>query len=403
MNQTIETEIHDGIHEPDSSALILAPKQYMQPVGTIEQMINKKAYFARIVGEVLKPAKDTKGHDFAGADYGILPGTKTKTLFKQGAENLCEIFGLFIDMQGLERVEDWETGFFHYRYKATAKYNGQPIAVVERSCSSREDKYAYVWVTVPKPDKQTESDLKAHKRGRNVENWLDGRKQWVWQEKRANPDVASSQFVIEAMAQKRAYVAVVKQALAANQFFTAEFDVEDYKQVYEEEMGATPPERPTQTQTSRPTSAPPNRPAEPEYVAASPEIARIDTFLLEWCKSEKGEKNGEAYYRQFWQKKPDDAKRTQATALKYVPAAPTTAEPPPADWNSNHEAQIIKIRGLIVDIKRGGIAVDVIDKEIMQICISETADLTQLSADDLDTLAEAFSVWADSFGSPESN
>lgn len=79
-----------------------------------------------------------------GEDYGKIPGCPKPSLFKAGAEKLLEIYGYSVsDIQVINKVENWEKGFFHYEIKAvgTSKRSGQIIGTGIGSCNSKEKKY----------------------------------------------------------------------------------------------------------------------------------------------------------------------------------------------------------------------------------------------------------------------
>lgn len=77
-------------------------------------------------------------------DYGEIPGCPKPSLFKPGAEKLLEIYGYAVsDIQVVNKVEDWEKGFFHYEMKAiaTSKRSGQVIGTGIGSCNTKEKKF----------------------------------------------------------------------------------------------------------------------------------------------------------------------------------------------------------------------------------------------------------------------
>jgi len=78
-----------------------------------------------------------------GIDYGQIPGTKNKTLFKSGAEKLANIFGLYHELEELTKIEDWDKGLFFYRYRCVVKSKrlGEKVAEGIGSCNSKEKKY----------------------------------------------------------------------------------------------------------------------------------------------------------------------------------------------------------------------------------------------------------------------
>ncbi len=213
---------------------VIDPAEYFQPVASVAVVMERQKQLAEIVSSYLIPAKtDQWGNvNMEGADYGLLPGTKTRTLFQPGAEKLALVFGLTVTTYCVEKQEDWTAGFFRYTFKATASFKGQVIRETTRTCHTREKKYAWIWVNRPKPDQATIDEMLELQTGRFGTKWekQNGRnvKQTVWQERKPNPDPFSLQFVVEAMAQKRAKVAVVKEALAATGYFATETDWEDF-------------------------------------------------------------------------------------------------------------------------------------------------------------------------------
>lgn len=78
-----------------------------------------------------------------GIDYGTIPNTPKPTLFKAGAEKLCEVYALAPQVSVTARMEDWENGFFAYEVKVTliSKRTGVLIAEGIGSCNSKEKRY----------------------------------------------------------------------------------------------------------------------------------------------------------------------------------------------------------------------------------------------------------------------
>ena len=78
-----------------------------------------------------------------GVDFGKIPGTPKPTLYKPGAEKLAEIYGLAPTTEVVNRVEDWQDGFFHYevRVRLVHKRTGVVVAEGIGSCNSKEKRY----------------------------------------------------------------------------------------------------------------------------------------------------------------------------------------------------------------------------------------------------------------------
>jgi hypothetical protein len=78
-------------------------------------------------------------------DYDTIPGTPKPSLLKPGAERLLQFFGLGHRVECVNKVEDWEKGFFFYNYKVTVikTYPDYEIIVsqCEGSANSKEKKY----------------------------------------------------------------------------------------------------------------------------------------------------------------------------------------------------------------------------------------------------------------------
>lgn len=76
-------------------------------------------------------------------DYDMIPKCDKPSLFKSGAEKLCDIFGFSKHIEIMNRMEDWEKGIFHYEVKATliSKRTGMIEAEGIGCCNSRERKY----------------------------------------------------------------------------------------------------------------------------------------------------------------------------------------------------------------------------------------------------------------------
>ena len=79
-----------------------------------------------------------------GQDYGLIPGCNKPSLFKPGAEKLCDVFGFSKKVEIINRYENWEKPFVHYEVKVilTDKKTGQMEAEGIGSCNSMEKKYA---------------------------------------------------------------------------------------------------------------------------------------------------------------------------------------------------------------------------------------------------------------------
>lgn len=102
---------------------------------TLEQMASNLRELDKIMRRVMRH----------GVDYDTIPGTPKPTLLKPGAERLLQAFGLGHRMECVDQKEDWDNGFFYYKYKCTVvkTYPTHEIVVAEceGSANSKEKRY----------------------------------------------------------------------------------------------------------------------------------------------------------------------------------------------------------------------------------------------------------------------
>lgn len=147
-----------------------------------------------------------------GVHFGTIPGCPKPSLFKAGAEKIAATFQIAID----SAVEDLSS-FDEKRYRVTCtaySVTGAKLGSAIGECSSSEEKYKW-----RKP--VCEAEFEAADSDRKREKWnRDGQK--IKQIRTEPSDQANT---ILQMADKRAYVAVVRKATAASDIFTQ--DIED--------------------------------------------------------------------------------------------------------------------------------------------------------------------------------
>lgn len=125
-------------------------------------------------------------------DYGIIPGTKTQSLFQPGAQKLAKIFGLGVRIVNRDREIDPHANFamFSYTQEAYHLRSGKTIAQCEGSANSHEKKYRT--------------------------RFSNGAKE--------ETPIGDIMNTLMKMAQKRAYVGAVIQATGASDFYTQDID-----------------------------------------------------------------------------------------------------------------------------------------------------------------------------------
>jgi hypothetical protein len=114
--------------ENEVNALSIIDTINVNQVGAVISKINQ---FQQIIHSQLKPK----------TDYGIIPGTDKPTLLKPGAEKILMLMGVTSEYELIERVQDYDKGFFAYTVKCILSKNGQIITEGLGHCNSRESKY----------------------------------------------------------------------------------------------------------------------------------------------------------------------------------------------------------------------------------------------------------------------
>ncbi len=130
MEDVVEAQ-YEG---PQTTALVQTLPQFVM---TTEEAKKRLAEFQDFVKSCMKD----------GMDFGIIPGTPKPTLYKPGAEKLCEMYGLAITIDTSHKVEDWEHGFFHYEVhcQLVSRRTGEVVAEGVGSCNSKEARYRWRW------------------------------------------------------------------------------------------------------------------------------------------------------------------------------------------------------------------------------------------------------------------
>jgi len=136
MAETIIEEITSLPAVIQRSSVLLAP------VMDVNTALTRLKEFQEFCAHYLQESQDG-GND--GGDYGVIPGTKKKTLFKSGADKLCEVYGLYDEYIVTSSVEDWDRGLFDYSLKCLLKSrrDDSMVGTGVGSCSTFESKYRW--------------------------------------------------------------------------------------------------------------------------------------------------------------------------------------------------------------------------------------------------------------------
>jgi len=126
--------------EHPQNVIMLNPPENNQPVSvmpdfaiTITQAKERITLLQNFVKEMMIP----------NVDYGLIPGCQKPSLYKSGAEKLCDVYGFSKQIEITNRVEDWEKALFSYEVKVTLINKRTSLIEAEGigSCNSREKKY----------------------------------------------------------------------------------------------------------------------------------------------------------------------------------------------------------------------------------------------------------------------
>lgn len=218
-----------NVHERSSVLLM--------PVMDVHTAMARLQEFQVFISTYLQESKDG-GTD--GGDYGIIPGTKKKTLLKSGSDKLCEVYGLYDEYVLISSVEDWDKGLFDYTLKCLLKSRRDDsiVGTGVGSCSSFESKYRWRESSKKCPQCGSEAIIKGKaeygggwlcwgKKGgcggkfkdgdQSIEGQVTGRVE--------NPDIIDSKNTVLKMAKKRAKIDATIGATRSSGIFTQ--DMED--------------------------------------------------------------------------------------------------------------------------------------------------------------------------------
>lgn len=212
-----------------------------------------------------------------GTHYGTIPGTKTPSLYKPGAEKLMATFRLAADPE-VEQLG--EGGEIHYRVKVNIRSSsGAFLGAGIGECSSQEDKYAWRAAVC---DEEWEATPENRRRVKFSK--YQGR---VEQKKQVRTSPADVGNTILKMAKKRGLIDAVLTITAASDIFTQ--DIEDLPPEVVEEMTGRAP---AQGKHAATVQAPPDSPERDQLVANLQDIASGGAAALSeaWGKLSKDQR-----------------------------------------------------------------------------------------------------------------
>lgn len=243
MANEIIVQSQSQVSQPASLAIVT--KQ------DVEDMKKQRELLAEFVRSQLVEAdfRDKNSPSYGKGDYGIIPGTKEKVLFKQGAEKAQRLFRLGCRFQSTAQEIDKAANFamFTYKCEVYSLVTDKVIAECEGSANSQEDKYRErtKWITNPKGVRES---IKEETPIFNVINTL------------------------QKMAQKRAMIGATLIATGLSEYFTQDIlDPEDFENKNQSSQG--------QSQTPQP---------EPEKTEFTPKCCGKDMMISKWADKEMG-------------------------------------------------------------------------------------------------------------------
>lgn len=203
----------------------------LRPVMNVASAKQQLAEFQEFVKEYLVPDED----------YGIIPGTPKPTLYKSGAEKLCDIYGMADDYTMQKEVENWEVvpPLFDYQFKCilTSRRDGRFLGAGFGSCNSWESKYKWRETKRKCPLCQKEAIIKGQeqygggwicwkKREGCGAKFLDTDEAITSQKagREANEDIADIKNTILKMAKKRAKIDAVIAVTRSSGIFTQDME-----------------------------------------------------------------------------------------------------------------------------------------------------------------------------------
>ncbi len=164
-------------------------------------------------------------------DFGTVPGTQKATLYKPGAEKLCELYGFAAVVKSKTEDRDFDSGFYRVEFVLQLIHRASGIVIGEGvgECSTFESKYRYRWVSENKvPSFLDKEDLLFEEKEGSYGAYRSYRI--------PNEDLFSQWNTVLKMAYKRAFVGVTLQCTRSSGIFTQEeAEMDEYADVPEED------------------------------------------------------------------------------------------------------------------------------------------------------------------------
>lgn len=166
-------------------------------------------------------------------DFGVIPGTGDKpTLYKPGAEKILMLMGLTSEYDIIEKVQDYEKGFFAFTVKCILSKNDIKVTEGLGHANSWEGRYRYRWVT----EKNIPAGIKKEDL---VSKEFDGKFGKYTKYQLENDDPYTLVNTLLKMAKKRAQIDATLTVASLSDVFTQ--DLEDISGTIEAEYSEPKP------------------------------------------------------------------------------------------------------------------------------------------------------------------
>jgi hypothetical protein len=146
-------------------------------------------------------------HMVENVHYGVIPGTKQRSLWQPGAQFLCSFFGLTVAYRDVHRMLD-DDGELSFMTTCVVSSRGEAIAEGMGYCSTLEEKYAWRGIKSVAEWENTPDERRRINYTRNGEQ----------RQVRQLPQTQAN--TVMQMSAKRAHVAATRLATACGDLFT---------------------------------------------------------------------------------------------------------------------------------------------------------------------------------------
>ncbi len=196
-----------------------------------------------LIQEVMKSVMKENTH------FGIIPGCPKPSLYKAGAEKIAVTFRIAVKTE----VENLSTDD-HAKFRITASActaKGDFLGSATGVCSSLEEKYKWKKPVCDEefeetPENRRREKWKAGYYDRNAKKAMPAKKI-----KQIRVEPADIENTVLQMADKRAYVAVIRKVTAASDVFTQDIEDLPSEVIVTEEEAKAPPEMPQATEPQK--------------------------------------------------------------------------------------------------------------------------------------------------------